>query len=103
MSVPTKIRASMAGGAAEIKILMTHPMENGLRKGADGKLVQANFIRNVTITIAGKTYLDAQWGGGISKDPYLAFRAKGVKAGDKIVLAYEDNAGGKGTTEATVG
>ena len=102
MSVPTKIRASMAGGAAEVRILMTHPMENGLRKGADGKLVPANYIRNVTITIGGKTYLDAQWGGGIAKDPYLVFRAKGAKSGDKIVLAYEDNAGGKGTTEATV-
>lgn len=103
MAVPTKIRASMAGGAAEVKILMSHPMENGLRKGADGKLIPANFIRNVTVTISGKTYLDAQWGGGISKDPYLMFRAKGAKSGDKIVLAYEDNAGEKGSVEAAVG
>lgn len=103
MSVPIKIRASMAGGAAEVKILMSHPMENGLRKGADGKLIPANFIRNVTVTVGGKTYLDAQWGGGVSKDPYLMFRAKGAKSGDKVALAYEDNTGEKGTAEATVG
>lgn len=36
MSVPTKIRALMSGDVADAKILMTHPMENGLRKGADG-------------------------------------------------------------------
>jgi sulfur-oxidizing protein SoxZ len=102
MAVPTKIRASMAGDVADIKILMTHPMENGLRKGADGKLIPANFIRNVTVTIGGKTYLDAQWGGGVSKDPYLVFRARGAKSGDKIVIAYEDNSGQKGTAEAVV-
>ncbi len=102
MSVPTKIRAAMSGDAAEVKILMTHPMENGLRKSPDGKQIPANFIRNVTVTIGGKTYLDAEWGGGVSKDPYLVFRAKGAKSGDKIVLAYEDNAGNKGTAEAAV-
>lgn len=103
MPVPTKIRANMVGDAAEVKILMTHPMENGLRKGADGKLIPANFIRNVTVTIGGKTYLDAQWGGGVSKDPYLVFRARGAKSGDKIVLSYEDNVGEKGSAEAAVG
>lgn len=102
MTVPTKIRASVAGGTAEVKILMSHPMENGLRKGADGKLIPANFIRNITVSIGGKTHLDAQWGGGVSKDPYLSFRARGVKTGDKIVVSYEDNAGVKGSAEASV-
>lgn len=102
MTVPTKIRASVAGSVAEVKILMSHPMENGLRKGADGKLIPANFIRNVTVSIGGKTHLDAQWGGGVSKDPYLSFRARGVKAGDKIVVSHEDNIGVKGFAEAAV-
>ncbi len=103
MSVPTKIRASVAGDAAEVKILMTHPMENGSRKGPDGKIIPANFVRNITVTIGGRTYLDAQWGGGISRDPYLAFRAKGAKSGESIVVAYEDSNGGKGTAEGKVG
>lgn len=103
MSVPTKIRASASGDSAEVKILMTHPMENGSRKGPDGKTIPANFIRNIMVTIGGRTYLDAQWGGGISKDPYLAFRAKGVKSGEGIVVTYEDNNGNKGTAEGKVG
>jgi sulfur-oxidizing protein SoxZ len=103
MSVPTKIRATVSGNVADVKILITHPMENGLRKGADGKLIPANFIRNLTVSIGGKTFLDAEWGGGVSKDPYLSFRARGVRAGDKVLVAHEDNFGNKGSTEATVG
>lgn len=103
MSIPTKIRALVSGNVADVKILMSHPMENGLRKEPDGKPIPANFIRNLNVSIGGKTYLDAEWGGGVSKDPYLNFRARGVKSGDKIVISYEDNAGNKGSTEATVG
>ena len=46
--------------------------------------------------------LDAQWGGGISRNPYLAFKVKGAKKGDKVV-SWEDNQGAKETAEATIG
>ncbi len=45
--------------------------------------------------------MDGQWGGGISKDPYLAFKVKGMKAGDKVTVSAEDNTGDKGSVEAT--
>jgi sulfur-oxidizing protein SoxZ len=88
-------------GNGEIKILMTHPSENGLRKDAKtGQLVPAHFIKNVTVAVNGKTVLDGQWGGGVSKDPYLSFKVKGMKAGDKIAVNAEDNKGDKGSAEA---
>jgi len=37
--------------------------------------------------------LDAQWGGGVSKNPYLAFRVKGAKAGDEFEVSWTDNTG----------
>jgi len=90
-------------GSGEIKVLMTHPSENGLRKDAkSGQLVPAHFVKNVTVTVNGKTVLDGQWGGGISKDPYLGFKVKGLKAGDKVTVTAEDNKGDKGGGEATV-
>jgi thiosulfate oxidation carrier complex protein SoxZ len=59
---------------------MNHPMETGLRKDAKtGALVPAHHITNVTATVNGAQVLDAQWGGGISKNPYLAFKVKGAK------------------------
>lgn len=98
MAIAMRVRASNG----EIKILMTHPSENGLRKDAKtGQMVPAHFIKNVTVTVNGKTVLDGQWGGGISKDPYLAFKVKGMKAGDKIAVNAEDNKGDKGSAEAS--
>jgi len=104
MAEPMKIRASMAGDTAEVKCLMNHPMETGLRKDAKtGAMVPAHHITNVTAAVNGKPVLDAQWGGGISKNPYLAFKVKGVKAGDKVVVSWTDNKGDKNSAEATIG
>ena len=51
MAEPMKIRATMAGDVADIKILMNHPMETGQRKDAKtGKLVPALFIQEVVAT-----------------------------------------------------
>jgi sulfur-oxidizing protein SoxZ len=99
-----KIRAAMVGDAAEVKCLMNHVMETGLRKDAKtGEVVPAHHIQNVLATLNGKTVLDAQWGGGISKNPYLAFKVKGAKKGDKLVISWEDNKGEKESAEASVG
>ncbi len=99
-----KIRAAMAGDVAEIKCLMNHVMETGLRKDAKtGQLVPAHHITNVTATVGGKVVLEAQWGGGISKNPYLAFKVKGAKAGDKVVINTLDNKGEKDSAEASIG
>jgi sulfur-oxidizing protein SoxZ len=91
-------------GNGEIKLLITHPSENGLRKDAkSGWMIPAHFIKNVVVAVSGKTVMDAQWGGGVSKDPYLAFKVKGMKAGDKVTVSVEDNKGDKGSVEAVAG
>ena len=104
MAEPMKIRASLAGDTAEVKCLMNHPMETGLRKDAkSGAVVPAHHITNVTAALNGKPVLDAQWGGGISKNPYLAFKVKGAKAGDTVTVNWVDNKGDKNTAEAKIG
>ena len=82
---------------------MNHPMETGLRKDAKtGKLIPAHFIDEVHATVNGKPVLDAQWGGGISKNPYLGFKVKGAKAGDKVEVSWKDNQGRQESAEATM-
>lgn len=99
-----KLRAKMSGDTADIKCLMNHPMETGLRKdAASGKLVPAHYITNVTCTVGGKTVMDAQWGGGISKNPYLAIKVKGANSGDKVHITWTDNKGATESAEATIG
>ncbi|KAB2312895.1 thiosulfate oxidation carrier complex protein SoxZ [Betaproteobacteria bacterium SCN2] len=98
MAIPMKMRA----GNGDIRVLISHPSENGLRKDAGGKLVPAHFIKSVTITVNGKVVLDGQTSGGVSRDPYLALKVKGMKPGDRIKASVEDSKGEQGSIEQTV-
>lgn len=102
MADPMKIRASAKDGVTEVKILMSHEMETGQRKDAQGKVIPAWFIQTVTATWNGKTVLSAQWGPAIAKNPFLSFRFKGGAKGDKVQVAWVDNRGDKRTDEATI-
>ncbi|NBT35178.1 MAG: thiosulfate oxidation carrier complex protein SoxZ [Betaproteobacteria bacterium] len=97
-----RIRARLAGDAADVRVLMAHEMETGQRKGADGQIVPAWFIQEVTATLNGKTVLTAQWGPAVSKNPYLQFKVKGAKVGDKVALSWKDNKGDSRTDEVLV-
>ncbi len=102
MPDPSRIRANVTGDSTEVKVLMSHEMETGQRKDAQGKVIPAWFIQDVTATWNGKTVLTAQWGPAVAKNPFLQFSVKGAKAGDKISISWTDNKGDKRTDEATV-
>ena len=102
MAEPMKIRATLQGDVADVRILMLHPMETGARKDSRGDIVPRHFIQNVAVTHNGKTVLDAQWSQGISRNPFLGLRIKGAKVGDRLGVTWLDNKGEKRTDEATV-
>jgi sulfur-oxidizing protein SoxZ len=103
MADPMKMRVTLAGDVASVKVLMNHDMETGLRKDAKtGQLIPAHFIQNVTASLNGKPVMEAQWGTAISKNPFLEFKIKGVKAGDKVAVNWLDNKGEKNAIEQTV-
>ena len=103
MADPMKIRANLVGDSTEVKVLMSHEMETGQRKDAQGAIIPAWFIQNVTVTHGDKTVLSAQWGTAIAKNPFLAFKFKGGAKGDKITVNWVDNHGDKRTDETTIG
>jgi sulfur-oxidizing protein SoxZ len=103
MAGDMKMRAALNGDVAEVKVLMSHPMESGLRKDAKtDKLVPAHYINMVVATLNGKAVIESQWGSAISKNPFLGFKVKGVKAGDKIAVHAVDNMGTKFDGEVAV-
>jgi sulfur-oxidizing protein SoxZ len=101
MADPMKIRATLQGDIADVRILMRHPMETGTRKTASG-LVPMHFIQSVIVQHNGKTVLDAQWSQAVSRDPLLGLRVKGAKIGDKITVSWADNKNDKRTDEVAV-
>ena len=93
MAEPMKIRATLKGDLAEVRVLMVHPMETGQRKDANGDIVPVHFIQEVTVRVNGKAMLEGQISQAVSRNPVFSFRLKGVKAGDRIEVAWLDNRG----------
>ena len=102
MSGPTRIRATSTGGETEVKILMSHDMETGLRKEATGALVPAHHITEVTVTHNGRVVLSAQFGTAVSKNPYLQFRFRGGAKGDTVGVRWLDNLGERRSDEVAI-
>lgn len=103
MADPMRIRATEQADGVDVRVLMSHEMETGQRRDSGGKLVPAHFIQNVTVTHAGKTVLTGEWGPAVAKNPYLQFKFKGGKKGEKITVVWVDNKGETRTDEATIG
>ena len=102
MAESMKMRARLKGEITEVKVLMGHPMETGRRKNDLDEVIPAHFIQLVTATLNGKPVLEAQWGTGISKNPYLTFHLRGAKAGDTVAVTWHDNQGESNSSEITV-
>lgn len=103
MADQIKIRATLQGDITDIRILMQHPMETGQRKDpASGKLVPSHFIQTFTVSANGKPLVAGQLNTSISKNPVFAFKARGLKAGDRLQVSWTDSAGDKRSDEAAV-
>jgi sulfur-oxidizing protein SoxZ len=103
MADPMKIRATLQGDVADVRVLMAHPMETGQRKDASGNVVPLHFIQTITAQLNGKTVFAADVSQAVSRNPVFAFKVKGAKAGDKLVITWTDNKGDKRTDEVAIG
>ena len=102
MSNPMKIRAASKDGVTEVKVLMNHEMETGLRKDSSGATVPAWFIQDVVAKLNGQVVMQAQWGTAVSKNPFLSFKLKGGAPGDKVSIDWTDSKGDTRSDESTI-
>lgn len=103
MTDPMKIRATLQGDVADVRVLMAHPMETGQRKDGDGKLVPIHFIQTITARLNGVTVFQAQTSQAISRNPVFGFRIKGAKTGDTLAITWQDSRGESRTDEIVIG
>jgi sulfur-oxidizing protein SoxZ len=100
---PMKIRARLvAGGETDVRVLVAHPMENGLRSDSAGRTIPAHFIRRLTARLNGKTVVEAQLGRSVATNPLFALRLRGAAAGDLVTLSWQDNRGLSRTDETRI-
>ena len=84
MAEPMRIRATMAGDVADVKVLMNHIMETGVRKDAKtGQLIPAHFITEVTASVIRDDLVRFDNLPLVTRAPSVA----GVAPGSKVRLA----------------
>lgn len=97
MAGPMKMRATLASGYTDVRVLMTHPMLTEQQSKG-----QPHFIQNLTVRVNGKTAIEAQISQAVSRNPVFSFRLKGGAKGDKIEVSWLDNKGETNKTETAV-
>jgi sulfur-oxidizing protein SoxY len=90
---PIRMRARRVGAETDVRVLMTHPMENGLRPGPGGDVIPEHFIQHVTAQLNGETVLTAYFGRSVSTDPLIGFKLLDAQVGDRLTVRWEDSRG----------
>jgi sulfur-oxidizing protein SoxZ len=94
MAGPMKMRATVAGGNTDVRVLMTHPMTTG--QGGQ----PLYFIQNITVKRNGTTVIESETSQAVSRNPVFSFRLKGGAKGDTIEVSWLDNKGETNKIEA---
>ncbi len=98
-----KMRNRLRGDVLSVRALIRHPMAISRRDKDSGKYTEGHYIQEVDCLLNGEPVLHADWGQGISKNPYLSFRLQAVARGDRLSLRWRDNQGGSDELETVVG
>jgi len=102
MTSTIRVRATLNDDITEVQVLIQHPMDTGLVKNANGEIIPAHFIQQLSFQHNGRTVFLADWGPAVSKDPYVRFRFKGANKGDELNIRWVDNTGATDTTTAKI-
>ncbi len=93
-----------AGEVIEVKTLISHEMETGLRRDSAGKIIPRKIIKKFTATFDGKEIMSADWHGAVSANPYQSFFVR-VPATGTFEFSWFDDDGSvyKSIHKVTVG
>jgi sulfur-oxidizing protein SoxZ len=76
-----------------VNAIVSHPMDTGFFRAADGQPIPAFFIKDVVVTYGGEQVARFEWTSGVSKDPVVSFTLKADKEGP-LTMVWTDNKGG---------
>jgi sulfur-oxidizing protein SoxZ len=88
IKVPKK---ASAGEAITIKTLISHQMESGQRKDADGNVIPRSIINRFVVDFNGQNVIDVTIEPAISTNPYFEFQAMVPESGDFTFTWYDDD------------
>jgi sulfur-oxidizing protein SoxZ len=89
------------GEVIQIKTLVSHLMETGLRKDAEGATIPRKIIKKFTCEFNGKPVMSCDLEPAVAANPYLQFSAK-VEESGTFKFTWTDDDGTVITTEETI-
>lgn len=104
MAERTRLRVpkeAKRGEIVEIKTLINHVMETGLRKDASGKTIPRKIIHSFSCTFNGKPVVDCDLEPAVSANPYIQFTVKVDESG-VFKFTWTDDDGTVTTAEETI-
>ncbi len=81
------------GELITVNAIVTHPMDTGLFRTADGHPIPAFFVKDVVVTYGEEQVARFEWTSGVSKDPIVSFTLKADKEAP-LTMVWTDNKGG---------
>jgi sulfur-oxidizing protein SoxZ len=89
------------GEVIEIKTLIAHVMETGLRKDPDGKIIPRKIISKFTAEFNGKPVFSVDIEPAVAANPYMQFTAKLEESGT-FKFTWTDDDGTVTTAEQQI-
>lgn len=84
-------KQAAAGETITIKTLISHTMESGQRKDADGNVIPRSIINRFTADFNGQNVIDIKLEPAISTNPYFQFEAVVPESGEFKFTWYDDD------------
>jgi len=80
------------GEVITVNSIVSHPMDTGFFRNAEGEPIPAYFIKEVVVTYGGDEVARFEWTSGISRDPVVSFTLKAEKEAP-LTVVWSDNKG----------
>jgi sulfur-oxidizing protein SoxZ len=89
------------GETIVVNSIISHPMDTGFFRTADGRPIPAWFIKTVVVTYGDQEVARFEWTSGISRDPVVSFTLRADKEAP-LTMVWTDNKGGTFTKTANI-
>lgn len=89
------------GDLIEVKALVYHPMETGLRKDKDGNIIPRKILNKFICTVGSTVVFSADFEPAIAANPFIRFKFKASESGT-VILAWVDDDGSNIVAEAKI-
>ena len=84
-----------------VNAIISHPMDTGFFRDADGRPIPAYFIKDVVVTYGGQEVARFMWTSGVSRDPIVSFTLRADREAP-LTITWTDNKGAVYTQSADI-